>query len=65
MDSGGLVGLFMIQADYNPMEMIRVMEILKAAGGTNRVPKLQSIHPDPENRIEKIKEAIAKHKGQN
>ena len=47
------------------MEMIRVMEILKAAGGTNRVPKLQSIHPDPENRIEKIKEAIAKHKGQN
>ena len=65
MDSGGLVGLFMIQADYNPMEMIRVMEILKAAGGTNRVPKLQSIHPDPENRIENIKEVIAKHKGQN
>lgn len=64
MESDGLVGLFMIQADYNPMEMIKVMELLKAAGGTNRVPEFQSIHPDPENRIEKIKETIAKHKGQ-
>lgn len=47
------------------MEMIRVMEILKAAGGSNRVPEFQSTHPDPEDRIEKLKEATAKHKGQN
>ena len=40
------------------------MEILKAAGGPNRTPEFQSTHPDPENRIEKIKEAIAKYKNQ-
>ena len=44
--------------------MIGVMEILKAAAGPNRVPEFQSTHPDPDNRIEKIKEAIKKYKGQ-
>ncbi|WP_194850258.1 M48 family metalloprotease [Nonlabens antarcticus] len=52
----------MIDAGYDPYEMIKVMEILKAAGGPNRAPEFQSTHPDPENRIERIKEAIAKHK---
>ena len=56
--------LFMIQSGYDPYEMIRVMEILKSAAGPNRVPEFQSTHPDPENRIEKIKEAIQKYKGQ-
>lgn len=65
MKSDDLGILFMIQVAYNPMEMIRVMEILKAAGGSNRVPEFQSTHPDPEDRIEKLKEATAKHKGQN
>ena len=53
---------FMLDAGYNPMEMIGVMEILKAAAGPNRAPEFQSTHPDPENRIEKIKEAIDKYK---
>lgn len=53
---------FMIDAGYNPEEMIGVMKILKAAAGPNRVPEFQSTHPDPENRIEKIKEAIAKYR---
>ena len=53
---------FMIDAGYNPEEMIGVMEILKAAAGPNRVPEFQSSHPDPENRIEKIREAIRKYK---
>lgn len=53
---------FMIDAGYNPEEMIGVMEILKAAAGPNRVPEFQSTHPDPENRIEKIREAIRKYK---
>ena len=52
----------MINAGYHPEEMIGVMEILKAAAGPKRVPEFQSTHPDPENRIEKIKEAIAKYK---
>jgi len=54
----------MIKSNYNPEEMIGVMEILKAAAGPNRVPEFQSTHPDPDNRIEKIKEAIKKYKGQ-
>src|SRR5690606_523637 len=52
----------MIEIGYNPEEMIGVMEILKNAAGPNRVPEFQSTHPDPENRIEKIKAAIKKYK---
>ncbi|WP_396637101.1 M48 family metalloprotease [Maribacter sp. R77961] len=64
LESDELGVLFMIQSGYDPYEMIRVMEILKAAGGPNRVPEFQSTHPDPENRIQKIKEAIEKYQGE-
>lgn len=64
LESDDLGVLFMIQSGYNPNEMIKVMQILKAAGGPNRTPEFQSTHPDPENRIEKIKESIAKYGGQ-
>jgi len=37
--------------------------VLKAAAGPNRVPEFQSTHPDPENRIAKIQEAIEKYSG--
>ncbi|PWL37732.1 peptidase M48 Ste24p [Flagellimonas aquimarina] len=63
LESDELGVLFMIQAGYDPYEMIKVMEILKSAAGPNRVPEFQSTHPDPENRIEKIKEAIKKYSG--
>src|SRR5690606_34617281 len=62
LESDDLGVRFMIDAGYNPEEMIGVMEILKAASGPNRTPEFQSTHPDPENRIEKIKEAILKYK---
>lgn len=64
LESDDLGVLFMIQSGYDPYEMIKVMEILKNASGPNRVPEFQSTHPDPENRMEKIKESIAKYKGQ-
>jgi predicted Zn-dependent protease len=64
LESDDLGVLFMIQSGYDPYEMIKVMEILKAAGGPNRSPEFQSTHPDPENRIERIKEAIVKYQGQ-
>jgi len=64
LESDELGVLFMIQSGYDPYEMVTVMEILKAAGGPNRTPEFQSTHPDPENRIEKIKDAIAKYKNQ-
>lgn len=52
---------FMVKAGYDPKELIGVMNILKAAAGGKRVPEFQSTHPHPENRIEKIKEAIEKY----
>ncbi len=62
LESDDLGVKFMIDAGYQPEEMIGVMQILKAAAGPNRVPEFQSTHPDPENRIEKIKEAIQKYR---
>lgn len=62
LESDELGVVFMIEAGYDPEEMIGVMQILKSAAGPNRVPEFQSTHPDPENRIEKIKEAIEKYK---
>ncbi len=61
LESDELGVQFMINAGYNPEEMIGVMKILKDAAGPNRVPEFQSTHPDPENRIEKIREAIEKY----
>ncbi len=63
LESDELGVLFMIQSGYDPYEMIEVMKVLKSAAGPNRVPEFQSTHPDPENRIEKIKEAIETYNG--
>lgn len=65
LESDDLGVLFMIRSGYDPNEMIKVMEILKAAAGPNRVPEFQSTHPDPDNRIEKIREAIEKYRNQS
>lgn len=62
LESDDLGVRFMMKAGYNSEEMIGVMKILKDAAGPNRVPEFQSTHPDPENRIEKIRESIAKYK---
>jgi predicted Zn-dependent protease len=51
----------MMDAGYDPNALIGVMKILKDASGPNSTPERLSTHPDPENRIEKIKEAIAEH----
>lgn len=64
LESDDLGVLFMIQSGYQPEEMIEVMQILKAAAGPNRVPEFQSTHPDPENRIGKIRESIEKYRNQ-
>ena len=63
LESDDLGVLLMVQSGYDPYQMIEVMKILKAAAGPNRVPEFQSTHPDPENRIEKIREAIKKYSG--
>ncbi|TYQ00136.1 peptidase M48-like protein [Tenacibaculum adriaticum] len=61
LESDDLGVRLMVKAGYDPRYLINVMEILKAAAGPNRTPEFQSTHPDPENRIEKIKEAIKKY----
>ena len=47
---------FMVKAGYDPREMVRVMEILKAAsgGGAGGTPEFMQTHPHPESRIEAI-----------
>lgn len=49
---------FMAEAGYDPRAMVQVMEILAAAGGPDRPPEFFSTHPNPDNRIERIWEAI-------
>lgn len=63
LESDELGVKFMMDAGYNPYEMIEVMKILKDAAGPNRLPEFKSTHPDPDNRIEKIKQAIEKYGG--
>lgn len=64
LESDDLGVLFMLKAGYDPNEMIGVMEILKNAAGPNRVPEFQSSHPDPDNRMDKIRESIEKYRNQ-
>lgn len=54
----------MMESDYNPEELITVMDILEEASGGSKVPEFQSTHPSPENRREQIMTAIEKYKEQ-
>ena len=53
---------YMIQSGYKPEAMIEVMQILKEASGGGNQPEFMSTHPSPDNRIEKLKEVIAKYR---
>jgi len=58
LESDKLGVRFMVDAGYDPTAMIRVMEILRDAGGGGSQPEFFSTHPDPENRIARIQQAI-------
>jgi predicted Zn-dependent protease len=49
---------FMSEAGYDPRSMVQVMEILGEASQGNRPPEFFSTHPNPDNRIARIQEAI-------
>ena len=49
---------FISQAGYDPRALISVMKILEEASGGARQPEFFSTHPNPENRIEMIQQAI-------
>ena len=60
LESDNLGVRFMAEAGYDPRGMVRVMEVLASAGGGSRQPEFFSTHPNPDNRITRIKTAIDK-----
>ena len=58
LQSDSLGVLLMSEAGYDPRSMIGVMEILAAASKGNRQPEFFSTHPNPDNRIQRIQNAI-------
>jgi beta-barrel assembly-enhancing protease len=65
LESDQLGVRFMVRAGYDPNALIRVMEVLKKAAAGRAPPEFLSTHPDPDNRVERIKEAIRKAQGEN
>jgi predicted Zn-dependent protease len=57
-DSLGL--RLMNEAGHDPHAMIGVMQTLESASGGGRQPEFASTHPNPGNRIARIKEQLAK-----
>jgi predicted Zn-dependent protease len=58
LESDRLGVKFMSEAGYDPRSMIGVMEVLAGGRGGGGAPEFISTHPNPENRIGKIQEAI-------
>ena len=61
-ESDALGVRFMMQAGYNPEALIGVMEILAQVSGGGNKSDFMSSHPNPANRMERIREAIAKER---
>lgn len=49
----------MIRSGYNPEAMVEVMRILASASGGGGQPEFLSSHPNPDNRIGRIQDAIS------
>ena len=58
LESDQLGVRFMSEAGYDPRSMVEVMRILAESGGGGRQPEFFSTHPNPENRVQRIEEAI-------
>lgn len=50
---------FMFDAGYDPRSLIGVMEILEKASGGGGQPEFASTHPNPGNRVERIKQHLS------
>lgn len=62
LESDALGVRFMMQSGYRPEELIGVMEILAQAAGGRGGSDFFSTHPNPDNRIGKIQEIIARER---
>jgi beta-barrel assembly-enhancing protease len=60
LESDSLGLRLMREAGYDPRAMINVMQVLEKASGGARQPEFASTHPSPGNRIQRIKEQLAK-----
>jgi predicted Zn-dependent protease len=60
LESDQLGVRFSSEAGYDPRSMIELMKILEQSSQGNRPPEFFSTHPNPENRISRIQEAIQK-----
>jgi len=49
------------EAGYDPNAMLGVMDVLAASRQGGEPPEFFSTHPSPENRSERIKEAIQEY----
>lgn len=58
LQSDNLGVQFMTEAGYDPRSMVALMEILSEASEGSSPPEFFSTHPNPENRIDRIWEAI-------
>jgi len=58
LESDYLGVCFINDAGYDPEELISVMQILAEASQGNAPPEFFSTHPNPENRMQRIQEAI-------
>jgi predicted Zn-dependent protease len=58
LESDYLGVCFINDAGYDPNEMIAVMQVLASARQGNQPPEFFSTHPNPENRVQRIQEAI-------
>lgn len=59
LESDRLGVRFMTDAGYDPRAMIEVMKILAESRSGSEPPEFFSTHPNPDNRIARIQEAIA------
>jgi predicted Zn-dependent protease len=62
LESDALAVRFLIESGYDPEAMIGVMEILAQAARGSRQPEFLSTHPNPENRVEHLREVIARYR---
>ena len=60
LESDQLGFRFMSEAGYNPQGIVELMQILGSARQGGASPEFFNTHPNPENRLEKLKSLIAK-----
>jgi predicted Zn-dependent protease len=58
LESDRLGVRFTSEAGYDPRSMVKLMQILGESSEGNRPPEFFSTHPNPENRIQRIQEAV-------